>query len=127
MNIDSEIRRFSEYYKKYVHRYCERETSGIIDIGKNLCIPVTHISNIELLYFSSLKDGLFANESLGKDRERFAKKFIRNVFGDNFYIKFFIVQSKILLAICGYCKISPKLLEHADDKMIEKLDRKSVV
>lgn len=121
VNIDSEIRRFSKYYKKYVHRYCERETSGIIDIGKNLCIPVTHISNIELLYFSSLKDGLFANEWLGKDRERFAKKFIRNVFGDNLDITFCIVQAQILLAICGYCKISPKLLEHADDKMIEKL------
>lgn len=120
-DIDHEIRRFSEYYKRYFKKYWKKEMSGVVDVKKNSCIPVTRIANVELLYFASLDDKLFGAKSLGEGRKIFAKKYIRDVFGEDLKIISCIEQARILLALCGFYKISSELLDSADYQMLQKL------
>lgn len=120
-DIDHELRRFSEYYKRYFKKYWKKEMSGIVDAEKNLRIPATRIANVELLYFASLDDKLFNKKSLGKERKKFAKRYIRDVFGEDLNIMLCIKQARILLALCGRYKIPLELLDCADYRVLQKL------
>lgn len=116
--IDSEARRFTEYYNNHLRNHWEKEMEGVIDIHENSKVPITRTSNIELLYFASLNDKLFENELLGKNRKKFATDFIRKVFGSDLSMMLCIEQAQIFLSLYGGFRISPELQNHADYKML---------
>lgn len=120
-NIESEERRFSKCYSNNFKNNWVKEMEGVIDAEKNSLIPVTRVANVELLYFASLSDNLFKKQSLGSERHEFAKKYIKRISGQDLEVFLYIEQARILLALCGCYKISNKLLNCADYKLIDKI------